>query len=122
MKNPACYILPFVLLVSANAALAATTDDVKWINQCVSDNKNEGAKAEVVLKYCTCMNNKMSDNETQSITQWEKTHVAERKVLRRGQAASNAASTGVTKMAETPVHPLRDQTRSAFEARDGRRR
>jgi len=32
-----------------------------------------------VLKYCTCMNNKMSNNETQSITQWEKTHVAERK-------------------------------------------
>jgi hypothetical protein len=63
---------------AANAALAATTDDVKWINQCVSDNKGDAAPA-VVLKYCTCMNNKMSDNETQSITQWEKTHVAERK-------------------------------------------
>ena len=60
------------------AAFAATTDDVKWINQCVNDNKG-GAAPEVVLKYCTCMNNKMSDNETQSITQWEKTHVAERK-------------------------------------------
>lgn len=57
---------------------AATTDDVKWINQCVSDNKGD-ASDDVVLKYCTCMNNKMSDNETQSITQWEKTHVAERK-------------------------------------------
>ena len=32
-----------------------------------------------MLKYCTCMNNKMSDNETQSITQWEKTHATERK-------------------------------------------
>jgi hypothetical protein len=60
------------------AAFAATTDDVKWINQCVNDNKG-GAAPAVVLKYCTCMNNKMSDNETQSITQWEKTHVAERK-------------------------------------------
>src|SRR6476659_6567221 len=60
-------------------ALAATTDDVKWINQCVDDNKNEGAKKEVVLKYCTCMNNKMSDNETRSITQWEKTHESEAK-------------------------------------------
>ncbi|HMN74036.1 MAG TPA: hypothetical protein PKA55_19410 [Rhodoblastus sp.] len=79
MKNPARYILPFALLVCANAALAATTDDVKWINQCVSDNKNEGAKPEVVLKYCTCMNNKMGDNETQSISQWEKTHATERK-------------------------------------------
>jgi len=50
----------------------------QWINQCVQDNKG-GAAAEVVLKYCTCMNNKMSDNETQSITAWEKTHAAERK-------------------------------------------
>lgn len=58
-------------------ALAATTDDVKWINQCVDDNKNEGAKKEVILKYCTCMNNKMDDNETRSITQWEKTHKKE---------------------------------------------
>jgi hypothetical protein len=62
----------------ANAASAATTDDVKWINKCVSDNKGD-ASADVVLKYCTCMNNKMSDNETLSITAWEKTHVAERK-------------------------------------------
>ena len=64
---------------AGKAVLAATTDDVKWINQCVQDNKNEGAKSEVVLKYCTCMNNKMSDNETQSITQWEKVHVTERR-------------------------------------------
>jgi hypothetical protein len=60
------------------AAGAATTDDVKWINQCIADNKGD-ADEDVVLKYCTCMNNKMSDNETQSITQWEKTHVTERK-------------------------------------------
>ncbi|MGH6725750.1 MAG: hypothetical protein ACREB8_04300 [Pseudolabrys sp.] len=64
--------------LAVNAAHAATTDDVKWINRCVADNKGD-ASAAVVLKYCTCMNNKMSDNETQSITQWEKTHVAERK-------------------------------------------
>jgi hypothetical protein len=62
---------------AVESAVAATTDDVKWINQCVKDNQG-GASAEVVLKYCTCMNNKMSENETQSITQWEKTHVAER--------------------------------------------
>ena len=66
-----------MLFVAASAyavkpALAATTDDVKWINQCVSDNKDEGQSAPVVLKYCTCMNNKMSNNETRSITQWEK--------------------------------------------------
>ncbi len=61
------------------AARAATTDDVKWITQCVADNKREGATREVVLKYCTCMNNKMDDNETKSITEWEKSHPDERK-------------------------------------------
>ena len=63
---------------AANAAFAATTDDVKWINQCTKDNKGEAADS-IILKYCTCMNNKMSDNETLSITQWEKTHATERK-------------------------------------------
>jgi hypothetical protein len=65
-------------VVAGNVSLAATSDDVKWINQCVKDNKDQGAKEEVVLKYCTCMNNKMDNNETQSITQWEKTHATER--------------------------------------------
>ena len=76
--------IAIALLLGASAlaprpTLAATTDDVKWINHCVDDNKNEGAKKEVVLKYCTCMNNKMDDNETRSITQWEKTHESEAK-------------------------------------------
>ena len=82
MKATAFVFAVAALAVAGNAAFAATTDDVKWINQCVADNRG-GAAAEVVLKYCTCMNNKMSDNETQSITQWEKTHVAERKACDR---------------------------------------
>jgi hypothetical protein len=49
-----------------------SADDTKWITQCVADNKDEGQAAPIVLKYCTCMNNKMSNNETRSITQWEK--------------------------------------------------
>ena len=49
-----------------------SADDTKWITACVSDNKDEGQSAPVVLKYCSCMNNKMSNNETRSITQWEK--------------------------------------------------
>jgi hypothetical protein len=77
MKSTTLALLIVASAFAGNAASAATTDDVKWINQCVEDNKNEGAKKEVVLKYCTCMNNKMSDNETQSITQWEKTHKTE---------------------------------------------
>jgi len=70
-----------LLALIATAAAAATApalaqrqsaDDTKWITACVSDNKDEGQSAPVVLKYCTCMNNKMSNNETRSITQWEK--------------------------------------------------
>jgi hypothetical protein len=73
-----------VALLCAAAALTTTPvfagpDDAKWVSQCVSDNKDEKATIEVITKYCTCMNNKMSDNETQSITQWEKGHAAERK-------------------------------------------
>ena len=77
MKTTAALFLAASVLAST-AAFAATTDDVKWINACVKDNKG-GAADAVILKYCTCMNNKMSDNETQSITQWEKTHATERK-------------------------------------------
>ena len=75
LKTPA--LLLAAVVFAGNAAFAATTDDVKWINQCVQDNKGD-AKADVILKYCTCMNNKMDNNETQSITQWEKTHARER--------------------------------------------
>jgi len=61
--------------------------------QCVKDSKDEGAKAEVVLKYCTCMNNKMDSNETQSITQWEKVHVAERRACDPTEDAGTPEST-----------------------------
>ena len=63
-----------VTICAAGPALAQRqdADDVRWIRQCVSDNKDEGQSAPVVLAYCTCMNNKMSSSETRSITQWEK--------------------------------------------------
>ena len=60
-------------------AARADSDDVKWIAQCMKDNQDAKVDAAVIQKYCSCMNNKMSSDETQSITQWEKTHVAERK-------------------------------------------
>ena len=68
-------------VVAAGSAFAQrlNADDVKWINQCISDNKGQqGATDAIVRKYCMCMNEKMSDNETQSISQWEKSHPAER--------------------------------------------
>jgi hypothetical protein len=80
MKAAAIVLLSagFAFAIAVPAVFAATTDDVKWINECVKDNKGE-ATDEIILKYCTCMNNKMSDNESRSITEWEKTHETERK-------------------------------------------
>jgi hypothetical protein len=62
---------------NAAFALAMNADDVKWINQCIADNKG-GASETVVRKYCICMNEKMSSNETRSITEWEKANPAAR--------------------------------------------
>ncbi|MEW6257258.1 MAG: hypothetical protein AB1592_14995 [Pseudomonadota bacterium] len=69
------FIISGLALAGIGAARAQqNSDDVKWITQCVSDNKDEGQEAPVILAYCTCMNNKMSSNETRSITQWEKSN------------------------------------------------
>ena len=56
----------------------AGSDDAEWIAQCIEDNKTASVSAEVITTYCTCMNNKMSSSEDQSITEWEKTHPRER--------------------------------------------
>jgi hypothetical protein len=70
----------FVVLAGLAFAAPALSgpDDAKWVAKCVSDNKDAKVSIEVITKYCTCMNNKMDDNETQSITQWEKSHKTER--------------------------------------------
>jgi hypothetical protein len=74
----AILVLAASLLGSAGAfAQKMNADDLKWVNKCIDDNKG-GAAPAVIRKYCVCMNEKMDDNETQSITQWEKTHVKER--------------------------------------------
>jgi hypothetical protein len=44
---------------------------MKWVNQCIDDNKG-ATSAAIIRKYCMCMNEKMDDNETRSVTQWEK--------------------------------------------------
>jgi hypothetical protein len=76
--KPIAAALLFAASVFSSSVAFAGPDDAKWVAQCVSDNKDEKAAVEVITKYCTCMNNKMSDNETQSITTWEKTHATER--------------------------------------------
>jgi hypothetical protein len=79
MKRTTAVLLVLGSMMAATAAFGQpmNADDLKWVNQCINDNKG-GASAEIVRKYCICMNEKMDNNETQSITQWEKTHVAER--------------------------------------------
>ncbi len=76
-------ILAVVAIIVSGSALATPEDDTAWINQCTQDNKDEGAKEEVVLKYCTCMNEQMDDNENTSISEWEKTHPDERKACEK---------------------------------------
>lgn len=64
------------VFVSGGAALADQAD-AQWVARCVSDNQREAPSVEVITKYCTCMNGKMSSNETQSVSAWEKTHPTE---------------------------------------------
>ena len=45
----------------------------------LADTSKGGASDAIIRKYRVCMNEKMDNNESQSITQWEKTHVEERK-------------------------------------------
>ncbi|CAK0757890.1 Acid stress chaperone HdeB [Azospirillaceae bacterium] len=68
--------------VAAQPAFAGA-DDAKWVAQCVKDNSDEKASPMVVAKYCACMNDKMDNNETKSISEWEKTHTAERSACER---------------------------------------
>lgn len=73
-------VLAVAFAMNASGASAQmSADDLKWINQCIADNKRGGATAEVVRKYCICMNEKMDDNETLTITQWEKRNPAAQK-------------------------------------------
>jgi hypothetical protein len=78
------YLVGAIVLAASFAAIPASAqrmnaDDLKWVNQCIDDSKGEpGATPAIARAYCICMNEKMPDNETRSITQWEKTHRTER--------------------------------------------
>ena len=74
MKLTSILVLTAGIIVAgayANGRVYAqlSKDDVKWINQCIADNKGEpGGTPEIVRKYCMCMNEEMDDNETRSVT------------------------------------------------------
>jgi hypothetical protein len=79
-------LLPLVAaaVLASNVAVAqrVTQDDLKWINRCIADNRGDAA-ADVIRKYCICMNEKMDDNETRSITEWEKANPGARRACER---------------------------------------
>ncbi len=77
MKLTTIAMVAVACVMTTGAARAATVAEVQWINQCIDDNADEGVSKEVVVKYCTCMNNRMDAKETKSITEWEKTHETE---------------------------------------------
>lgn len=77
MKKMIAVLVAGLVGVGFGSAAFANEDDANWVAKCVKDNAKEGVSVEVMAKYCTCMNGKMSDSETLSITAWEKSHPAE---------------------------------------------
>ncbi len=66
-----------LLSLFAVAPAFANADDAAWIKRCVSDNSDQGQSSGVIATYCSCMDNKMPESATQSITTWEKSHPKE---------------------------------------------
>lgn len=80
--------LAFSLGILSVGALAAgapalADDNAKWVAQCMKDNADAKVPESVVKKYCVCMNDKMDDNETRTITQWEKANPQARKACEK---------------------------------------
>ncbi|CAK0751738.1 conserved exported hypothetical protein [Gammaproteobacteria bacterium] len=70
-------VLVFSCALTFGLAARADSDDFKWVNKCIADNKG-GAEDSVIMAYCSCMNNAMGSSDNQSISQWEKSHPEER--------------------------------------------
>ncbi len=75
-----------ILLIAGTVCLSgaarADSEDKLWIAQCVRDNAGAEVATPALLKYCKCMTNKMSDEETLSVTEWEPTHPGEKTACR----------------------------------------
>ena len=54
-------------------------DDLKWVSKCIQDNAATSVGPEIVAMYCACMNHKMGSSESESISDWEKSHTDEKK-------------------------------------------
>lgn len=78
MKKIAVVVLMLLGILMASSMAYADANERKWIARCLQDNADAKVATEVVIKYCVCMTDKMDKTETQTVTQWEKTHPAER--------------------------------------------
>jgi len=72
MRTMAIPSVAITALTVGGAAAQRQTDDVRWVNQCVRDSAGYNVSEQVKIMYYTCMVSKMSDNETRSVTQWER--------------------------------------------------
>jgi len=78
MKLKAIGLLAIAWVMASTAVLAQTADDRRWVNQCIRDNAGS-TSAAIIRAYCVCMNDKMDENETRSISQWERSNPAARR-------------------------------------------
>lgn len=81
MKFAAAALFSLGMLCASGAVQA--DDNAKWVAQCLMDNADAKVSQAVVATYCACMNSKMDDNETRSITQWEKANPQTRKACEK---------------------------------------
>lgn len=82
MKHIAVLLLA-ALTTAGCVTTSSTAEDRRWISQCVRDNADEGVSRRVVTAYCTCMVDRMSNNETRSVTQWERANPRARRECSR---------------------------------------
>ena len=69
MKALGLTIAATVLMTSASAL--AVTAGKERIDECIADNADEGQTPEVVSKYCECMDKRMGESETATVSAWE---------------------------------------------------
>jgi hypothetical protein len=71
MKRTILVLLATAFVGATTVARATSADDRKWIAECMRDNAGAGIGEPIVRAYCACMTDKMSDNETRSVSVWE---------------------------------------------------
>jgi hypothetical protein len=60
-------------VLASPGSIAQPSEDEK-VNQCLEDKKDQRVSKAVLIRYCKCMDDEMDDNETESISKWEKSH------------------------------------------------